>query len=102
MKARHKPMRLDTVYVLEIGGTPVLAFAAHSRQEALSVRKEQWLRDDLMSAQTGGRPLWDGQAPMTVRQASAAEAETYSETARVTVDGSGETLLVFLVELDSV
>ena len=100
--ARHKPIRSESVYVLEIAETPVLAFAAHSRQEALSVRKEQWLRDDLVSAQVGGRPLWDGHAPMTVRQASAAEAETYSETASVTVNGSGEMLLVFLVELDSV
>ena len=52
----------EKVYVLEINGAPILAFAAVSHREAQSLLREEWLRADLRGIRSGGKPIWDGAA----------------------------------------
>ncbi len=92
--------RSEVIYVLEISGRPILAFSAASQREALSLRHEQWLRDDLREAQVRGAALWDGKAKLSVRTATPAETAQYSENSEPSTNGSGDLVLVYLVELE--
>ncbi len=57
------------IFTIEIGDTPTLTFEAQNQREAQELCHEQWLKDDLIEAKSGGVPLWDGKAdvgPMKV------------------------------------
>jgi hypothetical protein len=41
---------LPTIFTIEIGDTPTLAFEAHHLREAHELCHEQWLKDDLAEA----------------------------------------------------
>jgi hypothetical protein len=89
------------VFTLEVGGKPTLAFEASGFREAQELRKESWLRTDLVSLQSNGTPLWDGEAALSVRLATAEEAIAFGQAA-AEEKGSDEDdmVLVYLVELD--
>ena len=90
----------EKVYVLEIGGEPVLAFAASSHREAQSLLREEWLRSDLRDLRAGGKPVWDGAVKLTVRHASAEEAERYAAGVKDAPGDSDDLDLVYLVDRD--
>ena len=89
----------EKVYVLEIGGAPILAFAATSHREAQSLLREEWLRADLRDIRSGGKPIWDGAAKLGVRHAGVEEAERYAAGATGSPDDD-DLQLVYLVERD--
>jgi len=92
---------IDTVYALEVAGRPVLMFQAMSHQEARSLPRERWLREDLQEAHSNGAPVWDGKAKLTIRRASQIEAKHFTDTIVEASDRSGDLVLVYLIELDA-
>jgi hypothetical protein len=97
---RPPHIRKEAVYTLQVGGIPTLSFSARSHAEASSLRNETWFRDDLRSARSSGKLLWDGEAPLMVRAATLDEAARYQEAANAIIDGSDDLFLAYLVELD--
>ena len=62
-------------YVVHIDERPVVAFRAVSHAEARELIKEMWFQTELQSLTSDGMPLWSDQAKVSVRAASAHEAE---------------------------
>jgi len=90
----------EKTYTLLAGDVPVLMFAAVTFHEAQSLRREEWLRADLIEARSNGAPVWDGKSKLSVRRASADEAARFGSAIREAADGSDDLVLVYLVELD--
>ncbi len=89
------------VYVLEISEKPTLAFEATSYNEARSLTKEDWLREELARLQSNGLPVWDGQAKLIVRRAEEAEKQVFTEASENGQSSDvDELFFVYLVELD--
>jgi hypothetical protein len=61
---------LSTIFTIEIGDRPTLTFEAQNLREAHELCREQWLKDDLAEAKSGGVPLWDGKATPRYERAS--------------------------------
>jgi hypothetical protein len=51
---------LPSIFIIEIGNAPTLAFEAQNLREAHELCHEQWLRGDLAEAKSYGVLLWDG------------------------------------------
>jgi hypothetical protein len=90
---------LPSIFTIEIGDTPTLAFEAQNFPEARELRREQWLKDDLAAAKADGVPLWDGKAKLRARPALPNEIALFGE-AKNNGDPSDGLMLVYLVELD--
>ena len=90
---------LPTIFTIEIGDTPTLAFEAHHLREAHELCQEQWLKDDLAEAKSDGAPLWDGKAKLRARMALPDESALFTE-ANNNGQPSDGLMLVYLVELD--
>jgi hypothetical protein len=56
---------LPSIFTIEIGDTPTLTFEAQNLREAHELCHEQWLKDELAEAKSGGVPLWDGRGQAT-------------------------------------
>ena len=89
---------LPSIFTIEIGETPALAFEAQNFREVLC--HEQWLKDDLAEAKVDRLPLWDGKAKLRARPALPNEIALFGE-AKNNGDPSDGLMLVYLVELDS-
>ena len=90
---------LPSIFTIEIGDTPTLAFEAQNFREARELCREQWLKDDLAAAKADGVPLWDGKAKLRARPALPNEIALFGE-AKNNGDPSDGLMLVYLVELD--
>ena len=90
---------LARIFTLDIDGRPTLAFEARTFREAQSLCKEAWLRDDLVSLNSNGIPLWDGNTFLSVRRANDEEAIAFGQAAKE-VEPSEDMLLAYLIELD--
>jgi hypothetical protein len=73
-----KPAGISLSFVVQVDGTPVVAFMASGQQEALGLLREQWFRDDLREEHSHGAPVWNGKAKLTVRRANDAESSQFS------------------------
>ena len=91
--------RVEKVYTLEIEGKPVLTFEAQNLQEAQSLTREAWLRDDLQELKSQGAALWDGKARLSVRLADSAEAGRYERESKTLPQDPDEMAIVYLIEL---
>ena len=60
----------DRVFTLEADGAPILCFPAGTHREAQSLLKEAWLLSDLRTVKARDKPVWDGQAKLSVRHAT--------------------------------
>ena len=80
---------LSRNFTIEIGDAPTLTFEAQNLREAQKLCHEQWLKDDLVKAKSGGAPLWDGKT----KSAVFAEAKNNGQPS----DGL---MLAYLVKLD--
>lgn len=98
---RNSLIQPETVFTLEVAGQPVLTFQAMTPKEAQRLPREQWIRSDLRDAHSRGAPVWDGKEKLSVRRASLDEAARFSEAITGAEDGSGDLVLVYLVELDA-
>jgi hypothetical protein len=90
----------DKVYVLEIGGLPILAYEADSFNNARGLIKEQWLLSDLKEARSNRVALWDGKSPLTVRNSSVQESEIFA-AGKVEAKETDDMLIVYLIERDA-
>lgn len=61
-------------FVLEVAGIPKLVFTATSARAAEKFRNQAWLEEELRPYCSGGHPVWDGKAELTVRRANPAES----------------------------
>jgi hypothetical protein len=87
------------IFTLEVDGRPTLTFEASGTRQAMQIRKEPWLRDDLCSQKSNGVPLSIMTSKLTVRPANAEEAIVFSQAKNET-GASDDMLLAYLVELD--
>jgi hypothetical protein len=92
-------MAATRVFTLNVGGKPTLVFAALTHKEAWQLPKEDWLRGDLISEKSNGTPVWDGDAKLSIRAATAEETAVYGNAA-AGAEPSDDLLLVYLIELD--
>lgn len=70
---------LPSIFPIEIGDTPTLAFEAQNFREAHELCREQWLKDDLAEAKSDGASLWDGMAKLRARIALPDEIALFAE-----------------------
>jgi hypothetical protein len=64
------------MFTLEIGGKPVaVTDCDESGAQELLGRPD--FREDLLSLQSDGRPIWDGSAPLTFRRSSTEETQAF-------------------------
>jgi hypothetical protein len=66
------------MYTLEINGTALVVTNA-AEDDARALLQSEDFKSDLQSLTREGRPLWDGRSPMTIRAATAEEAESFEE-----------------------
>lgn len=101
----HHAMPLFTV---EVAGRPVLVFSEESRDSAQEILASL-IGPDLLEFESDGMPVWDGAAPLLVRDADAVEtvrweqglAEAREESAGdEDGPGDGDDFAVFLIDLD--
>jgi hypothetical protein len=90
---------LPSIFTIEIGGKPTLAFEAKNLREAHELCHEQWLKNDLAEAICDGVPLWDGTAKLRARMALPDESALFAE-AKNSGEPSDGLVLVYFVELD--
>jgi hypothetical protein len=77
-------------YVATIGDKAVLAFRAEDDDQARALIKKNSTRSELrLLTDDDGKPLWDGQSPIGVREASADEHAEW-ESSRDEAIGEGE------------
>lgn len=62
------------MFTLEIAGQPIAVISAGTREDAEAWLSDEDFRDDLKTLEYDGRPLWDGTAALSVREASQQEA----------------------------
>ena len=94
------------MFTLEIGGK-VVAVTDADEAQAREVFGSQDFKNDLLSIESEGRPLWDGVASFRVRPSSEEEIDALDETLRGEDDseGTGEDdgiNILFLVPVDNV
>lgn len=94
--------QISETFVLEIGGRPMLVFAAANLAAAQAFCGEDWLMEELASYRSYGNPIWDGNSVLNVRIAQAHEASELqiaiaAERARREYDGCA---FAFLVPID--
>jgi hypothetical protein len=92
--------QFSRVFTLEVDKRPILAFEARALREAQSLCKETWLREDLTSLRSGGRPLLATEdAKLSVRMATVEETTAFRGRTDVATP-TDDMVLVYLVELD--
>jgi hypothetical protein len=87
------------VFTLLVDGRPTLSFEAAGRKQAMELRNELWLLDDLTSQTSNGIPLCGAKSKLSVRPANVEEANVFNQAASV-AESSDEILLAYLIELD--
>src|SRR4051794_32518452 len=91
------------MFTLEISGKPVAVTNA-SEDEARDLFESGAFKDDLMTLESEGAPLWDGYASLKVRPATQDEtaalgAATDGDGGTDSADGEPGPMLMFLVDV---
>ena len=77
-----------TVYVAEIDGRAVVAFSAENDLEAQVEIEDEIFQNDLAVLESGGRPIWDGEAEIHIREAHEGERGKFdSSRAKAILEG---------------
>ena len=88
------------VYVAEIHGRAVVAFDADNDLEAEEIEAEIF-QNDLAVLESSGRPIWDGETEIKIREADEDERGKFdSSRAKAILEGEigeGECWMVYLV-----
>jgi|KBSSwiStaDraftv2_1062776.scaffolds.fasta_scaffold393479_2 hypothetical protein len=87
----------ERVFTLEANGIPILCFPAGTHREAQSLLKEVWLLSDLRTIKSRDKPVWDGQARLSVRQATPEEISRFTREKKDTTED--DLPIVYLVPL---
>ena len=93
------------LFTVEVAGRPVLVFSEDSRDAAEELATSL-IGPDLQDFESGGRPIWDGQSALSVREADSGEAARWQKGFEEAQDEGAtgdepEEFAVFLVELDA-
>jgi hypothetical protein len=88
------------VYAVDVGGKPTVAFKSESWANARLVSQELWFRIEVGSVTSNDKPVWDCEAELVVRPATAAEIERCWRATEATDKPSDA--LTYLVEIDPV
>lgn len=94
-----------TIYVAEIGGRAIVAFAAEDRVQAEMTVDEEWFLEDILVLKSDGKPLWDGESELHLREAFDEEADKWRHAqaealAEGDIDGADDDHLVYLVSVN--
>lgn len=96
------------LFTVEVAGRPVLVFSEKSRASAEEILVSL-IGPDLQEFESEGVPVWDGEAPLAVRDANQVETTRWEQgLAEAQEDsagdedgpGDGDDFAVFLIELD--
>ena len=68
------------MFTIEIGGKPIAVVDA-IEADARELLEQSEFRDDLTSLTSGGKPLWDGKAALTMRPATPEEVDEFEDSA---------------------
>ena len=77
------------MFTLEIAGKPIAVTDA-SEDDAREVLESETFKADLMQIESGGAPLWDGFATLSVRPATRAEIAAFEATPMAEGGRSGQ------------
>lgn len=66
------------MYTLEINGTALVVTNA-DEEDARALLESEDFKSDLKTLTSEGRPLWDGNAPLTIRAATEDETEAFED-----------------------
>ena len=96
------------LFTVEVAGRPVLVFSETSRDSAQDILVSL-IGPDLQEFEWDGVPVWDGEAPLAVRDADPVETTRWEQgLAEAQEDsagdpdgpGDGDDFAVFLIDLD--
>ena len=90
-----------TIFVVEIDGRAIVAFPAEDRIQADVTVEEEWFLEDILVLESEGRPLWDSESDLHVREAFEDEADKWRHAqAQALAEGdidNADDYLVYLV-----
>jgi hypothetical protein len=86
------------VYAVDVGDKPTVAFEAAGLARARALSRELWFRVDVSSVTSNHKPLWGGEAALSVRPATASEMVRFWRAAESS-DKPSEAL-AYLIEID--
>jgi hypothetical protein len=95
------PKNITTsIYVVQINGRAVVAFAAVSYAEARELIKERWFLMELKAQTSGGIRLLDDKAKLSIKAATLTEIEATADVlcSSSQIDGLA---LAYLIKLDA-
>jgi hypothetical protein len=93
------------LFTVEVSGRPVLVFSEEDRGSAEELLTSSIGPDLLDFEEEGGRPVWDGEEKLTVRDASPEEAARWEQDLAEAGEDGGpggaddESHAVFLIEV---
>jgi hypothetical protein len=92
------------LFTVEVAGRPVIVFSEESRTSAEEILTSL-IGPDLQDFTADGVPVWDGEAPLVLRDADPVESTRWEQglaEAQEAGDGEadGEDFAVFLIDLD--
>ena len=87
------------MFTLEIGGRPVAVLNLPTAADAEELLGDKEFRNDLTALQSEGRPLWDGQAEMSLHEATADERAEFENSAADEEDDEDGGFIMFLVDV---
>jgi hypothetical protein len=67
------------IFTLDVDDTPILMFEAKDIGEAREICQEAWMQDGLVLTNSGGNPLWDGDAELVARIATTVEVSVFTD-----------------------
>ena len=88
-----------SIFTLEINGRPILSLQSKRHADAERLCEYDRLRTMLSKFTSDGAPLWDANARMKLRLATAEEAGLYRRATQ-SIEPSSDTKFVYLVDLD--
>lgn len=92
------------IFVLEVNGTPTLAFEADDMDDANAYAASEEVREDLTELTSNGAPLWNGKDATKLRTATEAEEDLFEEQRGEDWEeephADPEDFVVFLVPID--
>ncbi len=95
------------MFTLEIAGRPVAVINVPTREDAEELLKDEEFREDLTILRNEGRPLWNGQEELRLRDAKPEEQAEYessdfhdgNETDGGGSDDEGDGMVMFIVDV---
>jgi hypothetical protein len=69
-----------SIWTMDIDGKPVVVIGEVDRDEAEDLVGDDSFQEDLMDLESEGEPIWNGEAPLTLREANEEERKAWQES----------------------